>query len=330
MRLVTFTLSDGGEDRIGAFIDGDTNIVDLDRAYATVNGETTKMFASMLALIDSEGAGLTAAQTLVDVAPVEAVVTANTVRLRSPLPRPRQMRDFMAFEGHARGAREVHFMKSAARKKNTAAAMAEYRRRGQLDPPQVWYDQPVYFKCNRLSVIGPDEDILYPSFTHELDYELELAFVTGCKGRNIARDDAGDYIFGYTIFNDVSARDAQINEMRGQLGPAKGKDFDTGNILGPCIVTADEIGDAYDLDMRARLNGELLSQGNSGDIFHTFEAMIEYVSRDETIWPGEVFGSGTIGGGSGHEHYRLMEIGDEIELEVEKIGILRNKVVAGS
>lgn len=329
MRLVTFTLSDGGEDRVGAFIDHDDRIIDLARANSVANGEDAKTFTSMLALIDAGDAGLTAARTLADAPPAEAVVDTANVRLRAPLPRPRQMRDFMAFEGHARGAREVHFMKSARQKKDPAAAMAEYRRRGQLDPPPVWYDQPVYFKCNRMNVIGHGENILYPSFTHELDYELELAFVTGRKGKDISQAEARDYIFGYTIYNDVSARDAQINEMRGQLGPAKGKDFDTGNILGPCIVTADEIGDPYDLDMRARLNGELLSQGNSGDIFHTFERMIEHVSRDETIWPGEVFGSGTIGGGSGHEHYRSMEIGDEIELAVEKIGVLRNRVVAG-
>ena len=328
MRLVTFTLSDGGEDRIGAFIDDDERIVDLARANSVTNGEDAKTFTSMLALIDAGDAGLAAARTLADAPPAEAIVETANVRLRAPLPRPRQMRDFMAFEGHARGAREVHFMKSARQKKDPAAAMAEYRRRGQLDPPPVWYDQPVYFKCNRMNVIGHGEDILYPSFTHELDYELELAFITGRKGKDISQAEARDYIFGYTIYNDVSARDAQINEMRGQLGPAKGKGFDTGNILGPCIVTADEIGDPYALDMRARLNGELLSQGNSGDIFHTFERMIEHVSRDETIWPGEVFGSGTIGGGSGHEHYRLMEIGDEIELAVEKIGVLRNRVVA--
>ena len=329
MRLVTFKLSDDGEDRVGVFVEDDAHIVDLADAYFVVNGEETKMFASMLTLIDSGGAGLTTAQALVDIIPAESVVNTAAVKLRAPLPRPRQIRDFMAFEDHARGAREVHFMKSARQKKDTAAAMAEYRRRGQLDPPAVWFDQPIYFKCNRMSVIGPGEDIQYPSFTNELDYELELAFVTGRKGKNIPKSGASDFIFGYTIFNDVSARDAQINEMRGQLGPAKGKDFDTGNILGPCIVTADEIGDPYNLDMCARLNGELLSHGNSGEIFHNFERMIEHVSRDETLWPGEVFGSGTIGGGSGHEHSRLMEIGSEIELEIEKIGVLRNKVVAG-
>ena len=329
MRLVTFSPQDDDADRIGALIDGDRNIVDLAAAQVIVNGGEAVIFTNMMALIDSGDAGTAAAQTLVDAPPSEAVKERTSIRLRSPLPRPRQMRDFMAFEGHARGAREVHFRKSAARKDDPVAAFEEYRERGQLDPPRVWYEQPVYFKCNRLNVIGPEEDIVYPSMTKELDYELELALVTGRKGKNLRAADALDYVFGYTIYNDVSARDLQINEMRGQLGPAKGKDFDTGNILGPCIVTADEIGDPYNLGMRARLNGEELSQGNSGDIHHSFESMIEHVSRDETIWPGEVFGSGTIGGGSGHEHFRLMEVGDTVELEVEKIGVLRNTVVAG-
>ena len=329
MRLITFQTDSGdGADRTGAFIDSDSKIVDLAAAYRCVNGDDTKMFASMQALIESGGAGTAAAQSLVDVAPAEAVLPASRIKLRAPLPRPTQLRDFMAYEGHARGAREVHFRKSAARKADPEAAMEEYRRRGQLDPPPIWFEQPIYFKCNRMNVIGPGDDIVYPSLTQELDYELELAFVIGRKGVDIAEEDARDFIFGYTIYNDVSARDVQINEMRGQLGPAKGKDFDTGNVIGPCIVTADEIPDPYDLAMSARLNGEELSRGRSGDLYHSFERMIEHVSRNETIWPGEIFGAGTIGGGSGHEHGRLLQPGDEIELEIEKIGILRNRVVA--
>lgn len=326
MRLVTYRDA-AGADRLGALIDGDRMIVDLARAAALADRADDGAFASMLSLIDAGDAVLDAARALLESPPEEALVARDTVMLRAPLPRPRQMRDFMAFEGHARGAREVHFTKQAAKKPDPEAAMAEYRRRGQLDPPPVWYEQPVYFKCNRLNVIGPDEDIVYPSFTEELDYELEIAFVTGRKGVDIREADARDYIFGYTIYNDVSAREVQINEMRGQLGPAKGKDFDTGNVLGPCLVTADEIPDPYDLDMRARLNGEELSRGNTGDIHHSFERMIEHVSRGETIWPGEVFGSGTIGGGSGHEHFRLLAPGDVVELEIERIGLLRNRVV---
>ncbi|MEX2455521.1 MAG: fumarylacetoacetate hydrolase family protein [Rhodospirillaceae bacterium] len=325
MRLVTY--ADGaGAKRIGALIEDDRSLVDLARASECVHGEAAGMFQTMLALIEAGEPGLIAASELAGAPPAEAVLSTDSVRLHAPLPRPTQIRDFMAFEGHARGAREVHFRKSASRKPDPDAAFEEYRRRGQLDPPPVWFEQPIYFKGNRMTVIGPDEDIVYPGFTKELDYELELAVVIGRKGVNIPEVEARASIFGYTIFNDVSARDVQIAEMRGQLGPAKGKDFDTGNVLGPCIVTADEIPDPYDLDMRARLNGEELSHGNSGDIYHSFERMIAHVSRDETIWPGEVFGSGTIGGGSGHEHFRLLNPGDVVELEIERIGVLRNRV----
>ena len=124
------------------------------------------------------------------------------------------MRDFIAFEGHARGAREIHFTKSAAKKKDLAEAMAKYRQRGQLNPSAVRYEQPVYFKCNRMSVIGHNEEIIYPSLTRELDYELELAFITGQKGKDISQADGHNFIFGYTILNDISTRDAQIPEMR--------------------------------------------------------------------------------------------------------------------
>ena len=129
--------------------------------------------------------------------------------------------------------------------------------------PPVWYQQPIYYKGNRFSVIGPDEDIVWPSYSERLDYELEIAAIIGRTGKNIARDRAHDHIFGYTIYNDVSARDAQFKELPGRLGPAKGKDFDTGNVLGPWIVTADEI-DPYDLTMTAKVNGEEWSRGHSG------------------------------------------------------------------
>jgi 2-keto-4-pentenoate hydratase/2-oxohepta-3-ene-1,7-dioic acid hydratase in catechol pathway len=327
MRLVTY--SSAGQNRVGAFIDDDLYIVDLAAAYETVNGRQSAFFSSMMALIEAEDEGFAAAQALVNISPVEAVYEAASLSLKAPLPRPRQMRDFMAYEGHVRGAREVHFRKLAEKKDDPVAAMETYRARGQLEPPPVWFQQPVYFKCNRLNVIGTSENIVYPSATQELDYELEMAFITGRRGKNIAEADARKYIFGYTIYNDVSARDIQIREMRGQLGPAKGKDFDTGNILGPCIVTADEVPNPYELAMTARLNGKELSRGRSGDLYHSFERMIEHVSRDETIWAGEVFGAGTIGGGSGHEHDRLLRVGDTIELEIEKIGVLRNTVSVG-
>ncbi len=136
-----------------------------------------------------------------------------------------------------------------------------------------------------------------------------------------------DHVFGFLILNDMSARDAQFKEMAGRLGPAKGKDFDTGNILGPYLVTKDEIENPYDLTMIARVNGEEWGRGNSGDMHHRFEDLIAHVSSSETLYPGECLGSGTVGNGCGLELNRFLKPNDVIELEIDKLGILRNKIV---
>ena len=118
-----------------------------------------------------------------------------------------------------------------------------------------------------------------------------------------------------------------MKEMAGRLGPAKGKDFDTGNVLGPWIVTADELGDPYRLTMVARVNGEEWSRGSSGSMHHRFEDCVAFVSQNETLHAGEVLGSGTVGTGCGLELGRFLSPGDVVELEVERIGVLRNTVV---
>ncbi len=146
------------------------------------------------------------------------------------------------------------------------------------------------------------------------------------KARTFQRPKAKDHIFGYTIFNDFSARDAQRIEMEGRLGPAKGKSFDGGNVMGPWIVTPDEIGDPYKLKMESRVNGKARSQGTSEGMLFSFEEIIAHVTKDETLMPGEFIGSGTVGNGCGLELGWYLEHGDEIELEVEKIGVLKNKV----
>ena len=181
--------------------------------------------------------------------------------------------------------------------------------------PEIRYRQPIYYKANRLAVIGHDEAILWPRYAEAMDYEFEFGFFIGKGGKNIARQDANAHIFGYSIYNDISARDAQAREMPGGPGPGKGKDFDTGNAIGPCIVTADEP-DPYDCTTIARVNGEQWSRGHSGTIHWTFEDPIAHVSQSETLHPGEFFGSGTVG--------------DVIELEVEGIGILRNRLITES
>lgn len=177
-----------------------------------------------------------------------------------------------------------------------------------------------------MAVIGTEQDIVWPRYANFLDYELEFAAVIGRRGGDIPRERAREHIFGYTIFNDVSARDYQMKEMSGSLGPAKGKDFDTANVLGPCIVTADEI-DPYAQTMVARINGEEWSRGSSSTMKHRFEDCIAHVSQCETLWPGEILGSGTVGGGSGMELGRMLSPGDLIELELGDIGVLRNRIV---
>ena len=298
MKLATF--SSGGEQRVGAVIDDGRRIVDLSRA-----------FPDMLALIEAGDVGRATAGAIVADPPPGAVVDLAAVRLGAPLPRPPQIRDFLCFEEHLRNS----------------FAQAERMTGRKFEIPAVWYEQPIYYKANRFSVIGPDEDIRWPGYADVLDYELELACVIGRPGVDISRDDAAAHIFGYTIFNDVSARDAQLREMAGQLGPAKGKDFDTGNIFGPWIVTADEIGDPYRLTMTARVNGEEWSRGHSGTMHHRFEDVIAFVSRSETLHPGEILGSGTVGTGCGLEQGRSLSPGDVVELEIERIGILRNRIV---
>ena len=148
--------------------------------------------------------------------------------------------------------------KGAARKvraagtPDPAAALREMEAKGILAIPEFWYERPIFYHPNRLNVVGTGCDIQWPAFSEKLDFELEFGCFIGKPGRDIPKSGALEHIFGYTIFNDVSARDEQMKEMPGQLGPGKGKDFDTGNVLGPCLVTADEIGNPYRQRSRPR------------------------------------------------------------------------------
>ena len=309
MRLATFTHD--GPPLLGAVLDGSDTILDLAAASMRRNGRAEPALASMLALIDAGPAGRAVADALVADPPDDDVVALEAVQLLAPLPEPRQIRDFLCFEEHLRNAFEQG-SRLTGRK---------------MEIPPVWYEQPIYYKANRFSVVGPGADVHWPAYAQLLDYELELACIIGTGGVDIPRNEALAHVFGYTIFNDVSARDAQMREMAGQLGPAKGKDFDTGNVLGPWIVTADEIGDPHNLTMVARVNGEEWSRGTSATMHHRFEDVIAFVSQSETLHPGEVLGSGTVGTGCGLESGRFLSPGDVVELEIEKIGVLRNRIV---
>jgi len=185
---------------------------------------------------------------------------------------------------------------------------------------------PAYYKGMPDTVIGPGDEIPWPAWTDHPDHELELAAVLGPEPvRDLAADGAARAIFGWTIWNDLSARDVQVRELPIGMGPGKAKDWDGSNVLGPCIVTPDEF-DATAAVMRVRVNGEVWGEDTSAHMHHTFADMVAYASRSQTLRPGEVIGSGTAAGGSGLELGRKLSEGDVVELEVEGIGVLRNRI----
>ena len=324
MKLVTFQISTpiGPFLRVGAL--HGQHVVDLNMAYVRFladQGEAqprrladAQVPSQMLAFLEGGPSAMATARRALDyvnsIGPsvqgpnAEAIVhPLSGVKLMAPLPNPSSLRDFIAFEEHI---------------------AATSKKRGQPIPPE-WYKFPVYYKGNHRTIIGPDEALPWPLSTTKLDYELELACIIGRKGRDIPERQAGDYIAGYTIMNDFSARDIQFQEMACRLGPAKGKDFATA--LGPCLMTPEDIVDLGALTMIARVNGEEWSKGRFGTIHWSFPQMIAHVSRGETIYPGDVFGSGTVGGGCGLELDRFLKPGDVVELEIQPIGVLRTLVL---
>ena len=327
MKLVTF--ANGGKPRAGAFLPGDTEILDLQAAYMAKYAKAAEALDSVLTIVEGGPAALDVAAEVLKAARTtsDAVHRRAGVKLLAPIPQPPQMRDFLCFEKHLTQAFHQARKLKAAGAPDPDAAMREMEANGILVVPKIWYERPISYHPNRLCVIGTETDVPWPAYCQAFDFELEFGCYIGKSGRDITRENARAHIVGYTIFNDFSARDEQTKEMSGQLGPGKGKDFDGGNAMGPCLVTADEIGDPYKLDMAVRVNGEEWGRGNSGDMHWKFEDCIAHVARSETLYPGEFFGSGTVGNGCGLEHMRFLKPNDVVELEVEKIGILRNRVV---
>jgi fumarylacetoacetate (FAA) hydrolase len=206
------------------------------------------------------------------------------------------VRDFMAFEEHIRNVRAT--------------------RRQRV--PENWYRIPVFYFSNPAAIYRDDDEVPRPPDTRALDYELELACVIGEDGRPA----------GFTVMNDFSARDLQAEEMRVGLGPAKGKDFATA--LGPVLVSPDELPDDLDLRATARVNGELRSDSRTGGMHWSWDELLDAAARNTPgLLPGDVIGSGTVGRGCilEHDDGRWLQPGDVVELEIEGIGVLRNRIV---
>jgi 2-keto-4-pentenoate hydratase/2-oxohepta-3-ene-1,7-dioic acid hydratase in catechol pathway len=273
---------------------------------------------SLIALLGDDGERLSQAAERAKNDPSE-VVRFDDVRLRAPIPAPPTVRDFYAFEQHVKTAR---------------------KRRGlEMDPD--WYALPVFYFSNPYAIVGPAEDVKVPPGCSEMDFELEVAAVVGRPGRDLAPEEAEAHIAGFCVMNDWSARDIQRREMKLSMGPVKGKDFATS--LGPVLVTPDELASArrdraYDLAMTASVNGVEYSRASLADIYWSFGEMLAYASRGTRVETGDVIGSGTCGTGCilelslvhGTDAYPWLKPGDVVELSVERLGMLRNRVVAGS
>jgi 2-keto-4-pentenoate hydratase/2-oxohepta-3-ene-1,7-dioic acid hydratase in catechol pathway len=331
MKLVSFA-RDGSGPRLGALLEN--RVLDLRTAEEGLEGSASAWSASMLAFLRGGAEAGEAARGLVDRAAKSSDGSHDLeeVELLAPLPRPASIRDCMSFERHVIQATRKAGLGPLGRIDGWLERALGPRRSlaGQLN--RTFYERPPYYTSNPRSVVGPDAEVHIPSYCHVFDYELEWAVLIGKKGVDIPEEQAREHIAGFTIFNDFSARDEQLKEMRGRLGPAKGKNFDTGNAIGPCLATPDELTDPYDLTMLARVNGAEWSRGNTGEAYWRFEQLIAYISRSETLYPGDVIGSGTCSGaegmGCGLEMGVFLQAGDVVELEVEGIGVLRNRVVA--
>jgi len=332
MKLVTFEVLTqlGKQRRLGAWIEGE-RIIDLNFAYALYLSKMTEPSAAyrladailppdMLQYFErgdtSSGAAQDSLKYIQERFPHGGSVTGargeqviyavNQVKLLAPFPRPASLRDFGVFLTHMQAAAKIT---------------------GKEISP-VWYQLPNYYRgsTSPASIAGHEALVTWPNYTDKLDFELEWGVYISKEGRNISIEEAPNYIAGYTLYNDISARDIQFRHMTLALGPAKGKDFDNSNIMGPCLVTPDEIDNPYNLRMIARVNGEVWADGSTADMYYTFAEMISFVSQSETLYPGDFLGSGTVGKGCGWELDRWIQPGDVIELEVEKIGVLRNRI----
>lgn len=282
--------------------------------------------ATMLALLQLGADGMTGVRAALAAAnkgrPEDVTLEAGElmivhemrdIELRTPVPNPSTLRDFYVFEQHVKAARA---------------------RRGAGMIPE-WYEIPVFYFSNTSELYGTEEPVPSPQHSQEVDFELEMAAVIGREGHDIAADDAPGYIAGYMVMNDWSARDLWRKEQALNMGPAKGKDFATS--LGPWLVTPDELDDRrvgsgkderYDLQMRGWINGDQLTQDNARTMYYTFPQMIERASQHVRLRPGDVIGSGTCGTGCilelGTERHRWLLAGDVVEMEIERLGMLRN------
>ncbi len=326
MNLVTYSTADAPQ-RAGA-LHGDY-VIDLKRAldWSVENRvlpaapEISNQLLDLITVPEKERDAIEAAVGTVSGLRLERLVVSgepvalpsDQVSLHAPLPRPSSLRLFCAFE---------------------AGIKRYFELQGLASVPREWSQMPIFHFGNHQSIYGPDEPVSKPRGAAWLDFELGIACIIGRGGRDISLAKAEEHIAGYTIINDWTARDFQLSEIRAAMGPHKSKDFATS--LGPSLVTPDELADRlvapghYNLQMIGRINGHEVGRGNMQAIHWTFPQMIARASSDASLYPGDVLGSGVIGRGCLYDvtdgRGPWLRPGAVVELEVERLGILRNQI----
>ena len=302
---------DGPQPRVAVQSRPDAPFTDVRRVHQLAiqrrgAGERAALALAALLVPGSLSAGLENGEAFLDALGAAAQDTSGDAVLTSsrflaPLD-PVAYRDFLAFEEHI---------------VNAAAATS-----GAVNP--VVYELPISYMGSAQAFIGPDDVMPWPTYAQaRMDYELELGIVIARAGRNLSPEQAGGHILGYTVLNDFSARDIQVREMRGRLGPSKGKHF--ASACGPVIVTPDEL-DPHALTMTARVNGEEWSRGHSSTLLWRVPELVAWASASEPLAAGTLLGTGTVGRGCGMELGRELRPGDSVELEIEGIGVLQNRI----
>lgn len=322
MKLYTYqTLS--GEQRIGAQKDLN-QLVDLAEAEQRAFNSASGHMASMQALIDSGEKGLDLARKLLDAAPIESLLQLDELDILSPLPVPTRLRDGGFFLEHMENISRALAKMAVASDADNAEVTAEDLDKQKFPLQEVFYRRVLYYNGNHHSVIGHNAPFKWPEDIEVVDYELELAVVVGQSGYKVSPESAPDFVFGYTLMNDWSARDLQIDVYPAGAGPCMGKDLNTS--LGPCIVTKDEIPDPHNLEMTTHVDGEQWSRGFTKNMYHNIFEGLSQMSHISPLVAGEVVGTGTPVNGSGLEQGKKLQRGNRVELYMAEIGALANTI----
>ena len=329
MRLVTFQRPGDDAHYAGALIDGDQAVLDLAHALRLSAGGDGRAMSSVLALIEGGEDALALALSLVARAASEAVLARSSVKLLAPIQPPPQMRDCSCFELHLKQSFAAARRTRAAAMPDPEAALAAMNTRADDRVIATFNRQPIYYKCNRFAVIGADEDVVWPSYSKALDFELEFGCYIAKSGKNgqrtkdVPKERAREHIFGYTIFNDISARDA--GKQLGSLDLFTQKALDRTAPIGPWITTLDEFGGAGQpqVDLRLSINGEQRQHDNTRQMIFGIDELLNFVDARIELRPGDVIFTGSTCG-VGLEDGRFLKPGDVVEASIERIGLLRN------